>query len=105
MRFAKHGLQPSHLDCESPLVLTRAGQQDVVPGEVTVQHVSGVQVGQGSSNLPCSDQDVLHVWSPVLDLLRLGLPEPALLDAVLYGIGGFRFLFLLSLQVQQCALQ
>ncbi len=76
-----------HLDCEGPLVLARAGQQNVVTGQVSMQHVTGVQVGQGSSNLPCSDQDVLHVWTAVQDLLRLGLPEPALLNAILYSTG------------------
>ena len=61
----KHGLQPLHLDCECPSVLVGAGQQDVVAGEVTMQHVTGVQVAQGSRNLPCSHQDVCHVWTPL----------------------------------------
>ena len=70
-----------------------------------MQHITRVQVGQGSCNLPCSDQNIVQVWTTLQDLLRLGLPEPALLNAVLYSIGAVRFLLLFSPQMQQSPLQ
>ena len=61
-----------------------------------MQHITRVQVGQGSCNLPCSDQNIVQVWTTLQDLLRLGLPEPALLNAILYSIEAMRLVDLIE---------
>lgn len=46
-----------YLDGECPSVTVAAGQQDVVAGEITMQHICLMEVAHSGSNLPCCAQD------------------------------------------------
>ena len=73
----------AHLDCKSALILFRASQQYVVAGEIPVQNIRLMEVAQSIHNLNSCGQDTVQVRVTRQNGQGLGLPEPALLNALL----------------------
>lgn len=86
-QLIEHSVESPNLDSERPGVFMAASQQDIVPSEITMQHIQPVQVCQGISNLLGCQENAAQVRRRHRGCFDRGLSEPALLDAVLQSPG------------------